>query len=128
MIPHPHLVRRQAAGPATVDGQHDRSNPLARFNATLAVAITKAVGSMGCAYLFALIALVSLPSAIASGDPVVVVQWLSSVFLQLVLLAVILVGGNVAAAAADKRAVDTFADTEAILTELVKLRADLAAK
>lgn len=125
---HPHLARRKAAGPATVDAQRNRSNGVARFNATLAVAITKAVGSMGCAYLFALIALVSLPSAIASGDPVVVVQWLSSVFLQLVLLAVILVGGNVQGKAADKRAVDTFADTEAILSELVKLRTQLEAR
>lgn len=127
MIPHPHLVRRQAAGPATVDGQHDRSNPLARFNAAIAVAITKAVGSMWCAYAFTVLALFGLPAAI-DGGTAAIVQWVAQTFLQLVLLSVIMVGGNVAAAAADKRAADTFADAEAILTELVKLRADLAAK
>lgn len=112
MLIHPHRANR---APVLTDEQHDRSHPVARFNAALAVAITKAVGSMWCGYFFAAIALISLPSAIASGDPVVMVQWLSSVFFQLVLLSVIMVGQNVAAAAADKRSIDTYLDVEAIL-------------
>ncbi len=77
---------------------------LGKANAWLAVRITRAVGSMWCAYAFAALALVSLPSAISSGDAVVLVSWISQTFLQLVLLSVIIVGQNVLAAATDARA------------------------
>jgi hypothetical protein len=78
-----------------------------RFNDSLAVLITKSVGTMWAAYVFALISLVSLPQAFAafmSGDTVVGVSWLSQSFLQLVLLPIILVGQNVISAAQDARA------------------------
>lgn len=75
-----------------------------RLNARLAVRITNGVGSMWCAYLFAALALVSLPSALRSGDTVVMVSWVSQTFLQLVLLSVIIVGQNVQAAATEGRA------------------------
>ncbi|MGE0570516.1 MAG: hypothetical protein AB7H85_13340 [Dehalococcoidia bacterium] len=74
------------------------------MNARLAVRITNGVGSMWCAYLFAALALVSLPSALRSGDTVVMVSWVSQTFLQLVLLSVIIVGQNVQAAATEGRA------------------------
>jgi uncharacterized membrane protein len=80
------------------------SHAAGRVNAWLAVRITTAVGSMWCAYTFALLALVSLPSAIQSGDQVIIVSWVSQTFLQLVLLSVIIVGQNVQAAASDARA------------------------
>ncbi len=41
---------------------------LGRFNTWVAVKVTKSVGSMWCAYVFALIALISLPSAISVGQ------------------------------------------------------------
>ncbi len=75
-----------------------------RFNTFLAVNITKGVGSMWCAYAFAALALISLPSALRSGDVVTLVSWLSQTFIQLVLLSVIMVGQNVQAAATDARA------------------------
>lgn len=125
-IRHPRTAQRHAAGPATVDGQHNRSTAAARFNAALAVRVTRVVGSVWCAYVFALIALVSLPAAVRSGDPVIMVQWLSSVFLQLVLLSIILVGQGIQGSAADKRAADTFADAESILHECVALQHHLA--
>lgn len=125
---HPHLARRAAAGPATVASQHDRSTPVARFNAWLAVVITRYVGTMYAFYLFNVIALLSAQAAFNTHDLVPIVNWLSSNWIQLVLLPAILVGQNVQAAAADKRAADTYNDTEAIIAELVKLRAELAAK
>lgn len=76
-------------------------NPIGRFNNYIAVLITKSVGSMWCAYLFCLIALISLPAAIASHDPVVIVSWIAQTFLQLVLLPIIIVGQNVQAAASE---------------------------
>ncbi|MEO8538623.1 MAG: hypothetical protein ABI577_02705 [bacterium] len=77
---------------------------IGRFNARLALGITSAVGSMWCAYAFMGLALVSLPTALQSGDRVIIVSWISQTFLQLVLLSVIIVGQNVQAAATDGRA------------------------
>lgn len=78
-----------------------------RFNQWLAVWITKSVGTMWAAYLFAIIALVSLPQsvlALLKGDTVTAVIWLSQSFLQLVLLPIIIVGQNVISASQDARA------------------------
>lgn len=84
-----------------------RDRPVARFNNGLAVLITKSVGTMWAAYLFALIGLVSLPQALKAllhGDTVTGISWLSQSFLQLVLLPIIIVGQNVISAAQDARA------------------------
>jgi hypothetical protein len=81
--------------------------PVGRFNNSLAVRITKSVGTMWAAYLFALIGLVSLPQALAAftkGDTVTGIAWLSQSFLQLVLLPIIIVGQNVISASQDARA------------------------
>jgi hypothetical protein len=77
---------------------------LGRLNTLVAVKITNSVGSMWCAYAFALLALISLPSALRSGEPIVIVGWIAQTFLQLVLLPIIIVGQNVQAAASDARA------------------------
>ncbi len=77
---------------------------MGRVNTRLAVVITRAVGSMWCAYLFAVIALISFPAAIRSHDPLIIVSWVAQTFLQLVLLPIIIVGQNVQAAATDARA------------------------
>ena len=81
-------------------------NPIGRFNTRVAVIITKSVGSMWMAYLFALISLVALPAAIMSHDPIIIVAWISQAFLQLVLLPIIIVGQNVQAEASDARALN----------------------
>lgn len=77
---------------------------LGRFNTRLAVSITKTVGSMWMAYAFALLALISLPAAIASHQVIIIVAWIAQTFLQLVLLPIIIVGQNVIQAANDARA------------------------
>ena len=46
------------------------------FNAKLALVITRSVGTMACAYIFAGIALVSLPAAISSGQVIIIVSWM----------------------------------------------------
>ena len=79
-------------------------SPVGLFNARVAVRITNSVGSMWCAYTFALLALISLPSALRSGNSIVIVGWIAQTFLQLVLLPIIIVGQNVQAAASDARA------------------------
>ena len=88
------------------------------FNAKLALVITRSVGTMACAYIFAGIALVSLPAAISSGQVIIIVSWIAQTFLQLVLLSIIMVGQSVQSAASDARAAKQFADTETILDRL----------
>jgi len=68
------------------------------FNKIIAEKITSGVATMWCAYLFAIIALISLPNAIKSGDTLVIVSWIAQTFLQLVLLSIIMVGQNFASA------------------------------
>lgn len=90
------------------------------FNAKLAVLITGGVGTMACAYVFALITLARLPSAIEGGLTGAngVIVWFAQTFLQLVLLSIILVGQRVQSAASDARAEKTFTDTETVLDRL----------
>jgi hypothetical protein len=92
--------------PVRVSDQLPKATAVERFNSWLAVRVTDGVGSMWCAYAFAALALVSLPSAIGSGSLVTLVSWVSQTFLQLVVLSVIIVGQNVLAAAADRRGYD----------------------
>jgi hypothetical protein len=78
-----------------------------RVNDAVAVLITKSVGTMWCAYVFAMISFVSFPQAFAAfrrGDMVTSISWLSQSFLQLILLPIIMVGQNVISAAQDARA------------------------
>lgn len=66
-----------------------------KFNLWLAQKVTTGVATMWCAYLFAGIALISLPKAIQSGDSIVIISWVAQTFLQLVLLSIIMVGQKV---------------------------------
>ena len=126
-VPHPRIATRKASGPAKTVDQLDRSTAVARLNASLAVLITRLVGSMWCAYLFAAFDLLSLPAAIRGGiQPIV--SWVAQTFLQLVLLSIIMVGQNVQASAADKRAEDTYKDAEAVLHEAIQIQAHLEAQ
>jgi len=68
------------------------------FNKYIAEKITAGVATMWSAYLFAIIALISLPNAIKSGDTLVIVSWIAQTFLQLVLLSIIMVGQSVSSA------------------------------
>ena len=95
-------------------GPQLRRNEHVGFNGRIATLITNAVGTMWCAYVFAGIALISLPEAIRSGTAALI-AWIAQTFLQLVLLSVIMVGQKVSAAASDKQALQTYKDAEALL-------------
>ena len=107
-IPNPRIAERKKTGPHLTKNEH------IGFNGRLAVFITNSVGTMWCAYVFALIAIISLPAAIRGGTATLV-SWVAQTFLQLVLLSVIMVGQKVSAAASDKQALQTYKDTEALL-------------
>jgi hypothetical protein len=126
-IRHPRIASRRADRPVKVADLLPRGTAVNRFNTKVALLITRAVGSMWCAYAFALFDLISLPEAIRGG-PSAIVSWVAQTFLQLVLLSVIMVGQNVQAAAADKRAEATFHDASATLHEVAHVQGHLAAQ
>ena len=74
------------------------------FNKQVALFVTEKVGTMSCAYVFALIALVSLPEALLPEDPLEIVSWIAETFLQLVLLLIITVGQNIQSEIAEQQA------------------------
>ena len=82
---------------------------------------------MWCAYLFAALALVSLPQAI-NGGTATLVAWIAQTFIQLVLLSIIMVGQKIAGEATDKRAIETYNDAEAVLHEALQIQQHLAAQ
>src|SRR5271168_5039993 len=103
---HPSVgVLREAMG--EVDG----------FNAKVAVLITRLVGTMWCAYLFGVIALLGLAPALKPGGEGII-AWIAQTFIQLVLLSIIMVGQNVQSLASDARSANTYKDAEAILDRL----------
>jgi hypothetical protein len=98
------------------------------LNGRIGLRLTALVGTMICAYFFGAIALISLPSAIHTHNPTIIIAWISSNFLQLVLLPVIIVGQNLQARAADKRAMQTYQDAEAVLHEAIEIQKHLASQ
>src|SRR5580704_2056288 len=86
-------------------------------NAKIAVFLTNIVGSMWCAYVFAVIALIGLRPALEPGGEGII-AWIAQTFLQLVLLSVIMVGQNVQSVASDIRSQHTYDDTVQILDRL----------
>jgi hypothetical protein len=73
------IKERDSAGPHLTTHEH------VGLNGKIAVIITNAVGTMWCAYVFAVIALISLPSSIAGGVSTLI-AWIAQTFLQLVRL------------------------------------------
>ena len=106
-IPHPHLENRK-------EFIRKHRAQVSGFNNRLAVSITNIVGTMWCAYAFAILALISLPEAIKGGTSTLI-AWVAQTFLQLVLLSIIMVGQKVAAEKSDRQLEQTYQDAEALL-------------
>jgi hypothetical protein len=130
-VPHPRIESRKAFGPPKVAAalaQVHGPGPIGRINAKVGLKITVIVGTMWAAYLFTLIALVSLPAALKTGDKIIIIAWIAQTFLQLVLLPIIIVGQNVQAAAADARSQATYDDADAVLHTALDIQKHLAAQ
>ena len=96
----PRLITSRSVAPA-VHG----SGSIGKFNDRLAVIITKNVGTMWAAYVFAVIGITSLVGVATNNITLTLFAGgLSSYFLQLVLLPIIMVGQNVISASQDARA------------------------
>jgi hypothetical protein len=120
-VPNPRVAARKRKGPPKTTDEH------VGRNGRIALILTTVVGSMWCAYAFAVLALVALPSALGGGL-LPLIQWVSQTFIQLVMLSVIMVGQNILGKAADKRADMTYKDAEAILQEAEQIQAHLMAQ
>lgn len=129
-IRHPRASELARAGRATrtEDFRKPKSDGFfAKLNARFGLRVTLVVGTMWCAYAFTILALFALPDAVKQGTYFIIV-WLSSSFLQLVLLPIIIVGQNIQAVASDKRAEETFKDAEAVLKESEEIQKHLLAQ
>ena len=130
-VEHPRIAERRLHGPPTTNEVREKlhgTSKMAKFNGRVGLKITIVVGTMWCAYLFTLLALVSAPSAFSSGNSIIIIAWIAQTFLQLVLLPIIIVGQNVQAAAADARAEATYNDAAAVLEEAKQIQAHLEAQ
>src|SRR5271165_7608664 len=116
-IPMPVKTRHHMSQAVSLRGLRADINKVNGFNAKLAVFLTNIVGSMWCAYVFAIIALIGLPAALRPGGEGII-AWIAQTFLQLVLLSVIMVGQNVQSLASDARSQHTYDDTVQILDRL----------
>ena len=116
-VPHPRIANRKKAGPPKTTDEH------VGFNGRVALILTTVVGTMWCAYAFGLLALVAPPSA--TGSPLLLIQWVSQTFIQLVMLSVIMVGQNILSRASDKRADMTYQDADATFHESQQIQAHL---
>ncbi|NNN02051.1 MAG: hypothetical protein HKL86_09505 [Acidimicrobiaceae bacterium] len=124
-VPHPRTLERleHQDGPVKA-AENVVQNSATKFNSWLAVKITNGVGTMWCAYIFAVVALIGLPPALKPGGEGVM-AWIAQTFLQLVLLSIIIVGQNIAAASSNDRSENTFKDAEAILSEAIEIQKHL---
>lgn len=84
--PHPHV-------PRNVNLIYATEQAVAGFNRKLAVAITRGLGSMPCAYIFTILAIIGFPGF--GATPVQYVQWVSQTFIQLTALSVLAVGQSI---------------------------------
>jgi hypothetical protein len=116
-IPMPVKAHRQIGRAISIRGLRAEVHRADGINAKIAVFLTNIVGSMWCAYVFAIIALIGLPAALRPGGEGII-AWIAQTFLQLVLLSVIMVGQNVQSEASDVRAQHTYEDTVQILDRL----------
>ncbi len=82
--PHPHQ-------PRNVNLLHEAEKAAAGFNSKLALLLTKGVGTMVCAYIFAALAIIGFPGLLGAQISQWV-QWTSQTFIQLTMLSVIMVG------------------------------------
>jgi len=116
-IPAPVKARHHIGQAISIRGLRTEVQRADGVNAKIAVFLTNIVGSMWCAYLFAIIALIGLPPALKPGGEGII-AWIAQTFLQLVLLSVIMVGQNVQSVASDLRSQHTYDDTVQILDRL----------
>ena len=121
--PHPRIEQRKRESPPLTSDEH------IGFNGRLGAQITRAVGTMWAFYFAATFMagwMLLAGTRLITFDPYpfAFLLFMGNI-VQLLLMFVIMVGQQVLGAAADKRAVQTYQDAEAILHECVELQRHL---
>ncbi len=103
---------------------------LTGFNMKIAVAITNGLGTMICAYIFAILAIIGFPGLRATSTQYV--QWVSQTFIQLVALSVLAVGQQVLSKHSElmadeqyKTTMNSYHDIEQVMQHLCAQDAEL---
>ncbi|HZB97528.1 MAG TPA: DUF1003 domain-containing protein [Candidatus Sulfotelmatobacter sp.] len=125
-VPHPRIRQRRTEHPAQT------SDEQVGFNGRLGAWITEKVGTMWAFYFAALfmagwMLLATVGILTFDPYPFPFLLFLGNI-VQLLLMFVIMVGQQVLGRAADKRAMQTYSDAEAILHECLQLQAHLQAQ
>jgi uncharacterized membrane protein len=116
--PHPHQ-------PRNVNHVQKAEQESSNFNTRFAILLTKGVGTMVCAYIFAFIAILGFPLLPFGPIATQLVQWTSQTFIQLTMLSVIMVGQAVLGRKAELQSEESYnttmkvyADIESIMKHL----------
>ncbi|MGO8949936.1 MAG: hypothetical protein ACLQUY_20230 [Ktedonobacterales bacterium] len=122
-----HTAHRQR--PRDVNHLHRTEQQTAGFNTRVAVWLTKNVGTMQCAYLFAGIGIGSLVG-VATNNVVLAAVFgsLSSYFLQLVLLPILSVGQNVLGRHQELQSDEMFKTSQRSFHDIEEIMAHLSAQ
>ena len=120
-IPHPHK-------PRNVNKMHKEEQEAAGFNKRLAILLTRSVGTMVCAYIFAVIAILGFPLLPFGPLATQMVQWTSQTFIQLTMLSVIMVGQAVLGRHAELLAEEQFNTTQKTYHDIEQVMAHLDAQ
>jgi hypothetical protein len=116
--PHPHIPQKVTIAKA--------EQALTGFNMKIAVVITKGLGTMVCAYIFAILAIIGFPGF--GATPTQYVQWLSQTFIQLVALSVLAVGQQVLSKHGELMADEQFNTTMSTYHDIEQIMQHLSAQ
>ena len=103
-IPHFHV-------PQNVNDIKLAEQEMSGFNQKIAVGLTKGVGSMTCAYIFFVLAIIGFPGLLGASASMYV-QWISQTCIQLVMLSIIMVGQSVLGRHQELQSDEQFATTQ----------------
>ena len=112
--------------PRNVNVLHEAEKAAGSFNQKLAILLTKSVGTMICAYIFALLAIIGYPGF--NATPTQWVQWISQTFIQLVMLSVIMVGQSVLGRKQELQADEQFRTTMSTYHDIEQIMQHLSAQ
>ena len=110
-IPHPHQ-------PRNVNLVHKAEQESSSFNKRFAILLTRGVGTMVCAYIFAFIAILGFPLLPFGPTATQLVQWTSQTFIQLTMLSVIMVGQAVLGRRGELQAEESFNTTKKVYADI----------
>src|SRR6266700_93981 len=112
--------------PRNVNLVHEAEKAASGFNQKLAIGLTKAVGTMICAYIFAVLAIIGYPGFHATATQWV--QWISQTFIQLVMLSVIMVGQGILGRQQELQADEQFRTTMSTYHDIEQIMQHLSAQ